>query len=80
MEYTQNPYTCKFDESFNCLSIFIHFNELLQTITQSFYIALSHINIRTRKKISAGVLIIRERQRTAAGVISIRAEGPAKNF
>ena len=29
------------------------------TITQLFYIALSHINIRTRNKISAGVLIIR---------------------
>ena len=30
-----------------------------QTITQSFYLALSHINIRTRNKISAGVTFIR---------------------
>ena len=41
------------------LSIFIHSNQLFQTITQSFYIALSHMNIRTRNKISAGVLFIR---------------------
>ena len=62
------------------LSTFKYFNEFFQTITQSFYIALSHINIRTRNKKSAGVLIIRERQRTAAGVIIIHAGGPAKNF
>ena len=36
------------------LSIFIQSNKLFQTITQSFYIASSHINIRTRNKLSAG--------------------------
>ena len=41
------------------LSIFILSNYLFQTITQSFYITLSQINIRTRNKISASVLIIR---------------------
>ena len=41
------------------LSIFIHSNQLFPNITKSFYIALSHINIRTRNKISAGVIIIR---------------------
>ena len=54
------------------LSIFIRSKELFQTITQSFYIALSHINIRTRNKISAGVLIIRGRNKYTGG--------PAKNF
>ena len=49
------------------LSIFIHFNYLFQTITQSFYIVLSHINIRTRNKISAGVLIIRRRNNYTRG-------------
>ena len=39
-------------------SIFIHSEYFFQTITQSFYIALSHINIRMRNKISAAVLII----------------------
>ena len=43
------------------LSILIHSNQLFQTITQSFYIALSHMNIRTRNKISAGVLFIHRR-------------------
>ena len=41
------------------LSICMQSNYLFQTITQSFYIASSHINIPTRIKISAGVLIIR---------------------
>ena len=41
------------------LSIFIHCNYLFQTITQPFYIASSHISIRTRNKLSAGVKIIR---------------------
>ena len=44
------------------LSIFIHSNYFCQTITQSFYIALSHIVIRTRNILSEGVLIIRELQ------------------
>ena len=43
------------------LYIFIHSNYFFQTITQSFYIALSHINIRTSKKVSADVLIMRRR-------------------
>ena len=43
------------------LSIFILSNYLFQTITQSFYIALSQNNIRTRNEISVGVLIIRGR-------------------
>ena len=38
-------------------------NKLLQTITQSFYIALSHISIRTHDKISVGVLFIRGRNK-----------------
>ena len=42
---------------YNCIPS----NQLFQTITQSFYIALSHINIRTRNKMSAGVLIVRGR-------------------
>ena len=41
------------------LSIFIHFNYHFKTLTHSFYKASSHINIRTRNKIYAGVLIIR---------------------
>ena len=49
------------------LSIFIHFKQLFQTITQFFYIALSPINIRTRNKISAGVLIIRGRNNYTRG-------------
>ena len=54
-----------FDHSFNCLSVFIHSNQLFQTITQSFHIALSHINARRRinypqaYSLSAGVIIIR---------------------
>ena len=54
------------------LSIFIHFNYLFQTITQSFYIALSHINIRTRinYKGAAG-----ERQRLK---IIFSSGGPAR--
>ena len=61
MEYTQNPYTCKFDNSFNCLSIFIHSNYFFHNITQSFYQALSHISISTRNKLSASVILIRRR-------------------
>ena len=49
------------------LSIFIHSNQLFQTITQSFYIALGHISIRTRNKKSAGVLIIRRRNNYPRG-------------
>ena len=49
------------------LSILIHSNQLFQTITQSFYIALSHINIRKRNKISAGVIIIRRRNNYPRG-------------
>ena len=41
------------------LSIFIHSNQFFPTITKSFYIALSHINIRTRNEIAAVLLIIR---------------------
>ena len=48
-------------------SIFIHFKWVFQTITQSFYIGLSHINIRTRNKISAGVLFIRGRNNYTRG-------------
>ena len=59
MEYTKNPYTCKFDNSFNSLSIFSESNQLFQTIKQSFYIELGQISIRTRNKTSAGVLITR---------------------
>ena len=36
------------------LSIFIHFQKLFQTITQSFYIALSHINVRRRNNYTRG--------------------------
>ena len=43
------------------LSTFINFYYFFQTITQSFYIALSHIIIRAPIKISAGILIIRRR-------------------
>ena len=49
------------------LFICILSNQLFQTITQSFYIALSHINIRTRNKISAGVLFIRRRNSYTRG-------------
>ena len=49
------------------LSMFIHSNWLFQTITQSFYIVLSHISIRTRNNISAGVLIIRGRNNHTRG-------------
>ena len=49
------------------LSVFIQFNELFQTITHSFYIALSHISIRTRNKISTGVLIICRRNNYTRG-------------
>ena len=49
------------------LSIFIHFNEHFKTLTQSFYIALSHISVRTRNKICAGVLIIRSRNNYTRG-------------
>ena len=56
------------------LSFFIHSNQLFQIITQSFYIVLSHINIRTRNKISAGVLIIRRR------INYRRGRGCQKNF
>ena len=63
------------------LSIFIHFNLLFQTITQSFYIALSHINIRTRNKISAGVIIIREPQADGSRRINYpRGRGCQKIF
>ena len=60
------------------LSIFIHFNLHFKRLTQSFYIALSHINIRTRNKRSAGVLVIRGRK-ISAGVI-IRAGGASQKF
>ena len=43
-----------------CPVLYILIN-ILKTLTQSFYIALSHINIRTRNKISAGVPNIRAR-------------------
>ena len=68
MEYTQKPYTCRVDNSISCLSFFMHSNQLFQTITQSFYIAISLISIRetqsdgsTRNKLSAGVGNIRGR-------------------
>ena len=68
------------------MSIFLHSNQLFQTITQSFYIVLSLINIRTRNKISAGVLITKEPRRKgavgvrqAAAVIIIRM-GPWKKL
>ena len=37
------------------LSSFTHSNKLFQIITQSFYIVLGHISIRTRNKVSTGV-------------------------
>ena len=46
------------------LYILINFS---QSITQSSFIALSHINIRTRNKLSAGVLIIRGRNNYTRG-------------
>ena len=49
------------------LCIFIHFNYYFKTLTQCFYIASSHINIRTRNKITAGVLIIRRRNNYTLG-------------
>ena len=49
------------------LSILLHSNYLFNTITQSFYIVLSHISIRTRNKISAGVLFIRRRNNYTRG-------------
>ena len=62
------------------LCAFVYFLINFLKVTQSFYIALSQINIRTRNKISAGVLIIREPRRKgavgvrqAAAVLSIRA-------
>ena len=52
------------------LSPFIHSNYFFQTITQSSYIALSQNTIRTRNKISTGVLIIRRRNNyTRAGAV-----------
>ena len=62
----------EFDSSFDCLFIFMLFNQLFQTNTQSFNIALSHINIRTRNQISADVLIIRRRNKYPR-------EGPGEN-
>ena len=50
------------------LSFFIQSNQLFKTLIQSFYIALSQNTIRTRNKITAGVVIIRT-------VIIIRAGG-----
>ena len=44
------------------LCIFILSKYFFQTITQSFYIALSQNSIHTRKKLSAGVLNKREPQ------------------
>ena len=41
------------------LSILIHSNYLFKTLTQSFYIALSHISIRTRNMKYTGVTISR---------------------
>ena len=49
------------------LSILLHSNYLFNTITQSFYIVLSHISIRTRNKISAGILFIRRRNNYTRG-------------
>ena len=49
------------------LSSFIHSNQHFKTLTQSFYIALSQNTIRTRNKISAGVLIIRGRNNYTRG-------------
>ena len=65
--YFHKIFLCKSAVQIMFLCICILQIKLFQTITQSFYIALSHINIRTRNKISAGVIII-------------RAGGPAKNF
>ena len=68
------------------MSIFIQSNQLFQTITQSFSIVLSHINIRTRNKISAGVLIIKELKRKGAvgvrqaAAVTIIRMGPWKKF
>ena len=58
---------------------FLHFNQLFQTNTQSFYIALSHIKIRTRNKLSAGVLNIREPQADGSGRNKYPRGGPGKN-
>ena len=49
------------------LSTFIHSKLLFQTLTQTFYLALSHVIIRTRNKISAGVLINRGRSNYTRG-------------
>ena len=43
------------------LSIFIHSFHFFKTTIQSFYIALSQNNIRTRNKMAADLLIIRGR-------------------
>ena len=45
-----------------CMLFNLLFQTIFQTITQFFHKALSHINIRTRNKKSAGVLNIREPQ------------------
>ena len=75
-----------FDYSFNCLSTFIHSNQLFQTITQSFYTSLSHIIIRERQR--KGTVGVREVARVikyprayklSAGLIIIRAGGPARS-
>ena len=42
----------------SCPIFYILIN-FFQTFTQSFYLALSHISIRTRNKLSVGVIIIR---------------------
>ena len=71
------------------LCICILTNYFFLTFTQSFYIALSHISIRTRNKVSAGVLIIREPQadgsmrniyKGASADGSAGAGGPKKTF
>ena len=46
-----------FVNSFNCLTFFLHSNQLFKTIIQSFSIAISQNTIRTRNRKSAGVLI-----------------------
>ena len=55
------------DNSIICLAFFIHSFEIFKTLIQSFYIAFSENNIRTRNKISAGVQIIRRRNNYTRG-------------
>ena len=66
-KYLYVIFLCKSAVCIMFLCIFRQFNQHFKTFTQSLYIASSHINIRTRNKISAGVLIIRSRNNYTRG-------------